>query len=262
MKHALVTGASEGIGRSFAMQLAAEGYTITAVARNLERLKELTNELGSGSHSYVVADLSSNSGVAQIKETLEQKKFSLLVNNAGLAFYGAFRQMDINKLNHMMRVNCDCVLQLSHAFLRAAQSGDALINVSSIASTLPMPITSLYAASKAFVTSLSQNLWYEERKRGVYVMALCPGVTKTSFNRRAGGDDKDIPLLLMTQTPDQVVRVALRALKKRSQPIVSSGAQKYFVWLSRIISRKWVTLMSGYVVDRGLPKKDGGYQNK
>ncbi|WP_413290901.1 SDR family NAD(P)-dependent oxidoreductase [Bdellovibrio sp. HCB337] len=248
----LITGASEGIGRSFAKRLSAEGHTVTAVARNEGRLQELMKELGGGkTHSYVVANLVSPEGVDKIAQLLTSEKFDLLINNAGLATYGEFRTMESAKSDEMMTLNCESLLQLSRAFLQRAQSGDAVINVSSGASFLPMPVSSVYTGSKAFVTAFSEALWYEERKRNIYVMALCPGITMTQFHSRAGGHDKQIPPWL-SQTPDQVVDRALKHLKKRSQPVVICGPQRLPILLTRLIPRKWVIFLSGKTLELGM----------
>lgn len=254
MKQALVTGASEGIGRSFAMKLTTQGFTITAVARNEVRLKNLMNELGGAGHDYLIADLSTEEGIARISHHLSENKYDLLVNNAGFTVYDAFHESKLFDNLNVLRVNCEAVLCLSHAFLLTAKVGDALINVSSTASFLPMTITSVYTGSKAFVTGFTESLWYEERKRGVYVMALCPGMTQSQFHTRAGGDNAQIPSWA-SETPDQVVELAMRELARRKKPIVVSGPQGYAIFLSRFISRRWLTLIAGKILELGMKNK-------
>jgi uncharacterized protein len=250
---ALITGASEGIGRSLAILLKDKGYSITVVARNQTRLQDLIRELGGGSHQAFSADLSTADGVNRVVDKIKSEKYDLLVNNAGMATYGSFRDVENSDLHHMCLVNSDTVMDLSHAFLKTARSGDALINVSSTASFLPMPVTSVYAGNKAFVTAFSQSLWYEERKRGVYVLALCPGMTRTQFHSRAGGKSDQIPDWF-SQTPEQVAQMAWKHLQKRSQPVVISGPQKYLIFLSRFVPRKWLTLMAGKTLEWGMKK--------
>jgi uncharacterized protein len=248
---ALITGASEGIGRSLALLLKEKGYSLTLVARNQAKLQALVNELGGSPHLMLAADLSTREGVERVSASLKTEKYDLLVNNAGMATYGSFREVENSDLHHMCLINSDAVMDLSHAFLMAAKSGDALMNVSSTASYLPMPVASVYAGNKAFVTAFSQSLWYEERKRGVYVMALCPGMTRTQFHSRAGGKSDQIPDWF-SQTPEQVAQMAWKHLQKRSQPIVISGPQKYLIFLSRLVPRKWVTLLAGKILEWGM----------
>ncbi len=246
-KKALVTGASEGIGKVFAKALAQEGYLITAVARNEARLNALVKELGA-EHSAIAADLSTESGQAKVAAALEAGHFDLLVNNAGVGTSGGFLDHSIEKQKAMLRLNCEALTSLSYAFLKNAKSGDALINVSSTLAFLPMPSLGLYSATKAFVTSFTESLWFEQKKRGIYVMGLCPGITATSFQVNAGGRTEDVPASL-AQTPEQVVAVALKALKTRTKPTVISGTQNsFFVALSRLLPRRSTVSMMGKMV--------------
>jgi short-subunit dehydrogenase len=242
----LITGASEGIGREFAHQLAAQGYTITAVARNEERLKSLIAELGGAPHSYRVTDLSDPNQVNALAKELELNDYDLLVNNAGFGIYKKFYQVPIEQHLAMTRLNCDALITLAHAFLQNASAGDSVINVASTLGFVPMPIGGLYSATKAFVVSFSESLWFEQKSRGIYIMALCPGATSTQFFERAGGTAEQEPPSAITQTPKQVVEIALRALKSRSQPTVICGLpNRTLVALARIFPRKWMVSLMG-----------------
>ena len=185
-KIAMITGASEGIGREFAVQLSRQGYQITALARNEARLKELCRELGP-TCKYLIADLGKAEGVKKAASEIKSRHYDLLINNAGYGVKGKFAELPLEKHLTMLHVNVTALVTLSHVFLNQAQSGDALINVSSSLAFLPMPSLGLYAASKALVTSFSESLWYQQKSRGVYVMGLCPGVTATNFSKRSGG---------------------------------------------------------------------------
>lgn len=246
MKTALVTGASEGIGKEFAKHLALEDYKVIAVARNEKKLKELISEIGSG-HSYLVADLTTESGLNKIIKVIEEQHFDLLVNNAGIGAVGKFTEIPLEKYKEVWSLNCDAVVKLSYAYLKTATKGDALINTSSSLAFMPVPSIGLYAATKAFVTSLSESLWYEQKSRGVYVMGLCPGMTSTNFNSNAGavGFANNAPKM-MTQKPEQVVDKALKALKSRKKPTVISGSMNnFFIGLTKFMSRKAIVSMMG-----------------
>jgi short-subunit dehydrogenase len=192
------------------------------VARNKERLESLVLELG-GQHSFIASDLSTPSGVKKIQEELSARHYSLLVNNAGFGLYGKFDKHDIDKSMAVLALNVDALVKLSHTFLESAEPGDALINVSSVLAFAPMPLNGIYSATKAFVTSFSESLWYEQKDRGVYVMNLCPGVTETEFHRRAGGTDKKRPPQALIESPEAVVDCAMKALGKRKSPTIISG---------------------------------------
>ena len=245
MKRALVTGASEGIGRQFAIQLAELGYSITAVARNEERLEELVAALP-GENFYITADLSTVSGAKRVAQELTETHYELLVNNAGVGVVGPFAETSIRRLQSMMKLNIDTLVMLSHAYLNVAQEGDALINVSSALAFLPMPLMSVYAATKAFVTSFSESLWQEQQAKGVFVMALHPGVTETNFHDRSGGDESNKPPKAMSQTPDVVVKAALQGLERRCNPTIISGIKnKLFASMGRFMPRKQLVTIMG-----------------
>lgn len=244
-KTALVTGASEGIGRAFAHALAQQGYTLTLVARSEARLQELGKSLGEG-HRVLFADLATAEGAARVAEVIKQGKFDLLINNAGAGVYGSFSEVELPKLQQMMRLNCDSLILLSHTFLAGAKSGDALINVASTLALLAFPGSALYAATKALVLSLSESLWFENRKRGVYVMGLCPGLTDTQFHTSSGGTDANRPPKNMSQTPEQVVAEALAALGKRAKPTVVTGfPNRAMLTFTKFMSRKGMIKMMG-----------------
>jgi uncharacterized protein len=243
-KKAIVTGASGGIGRAIAVRLVKEGYQITAVSRDATKLKNLIKELGDG-HTFFEADLSTEAGQEKVVKALQTDHYNLLVNNAGVGAMGAFTEVPLERLMAMTRLNCDALVKLSHAFLKKAQPGDALVNVSSTLAFLPFPVAGLYSATKAFVTSFSESLWFEQKKRDVYVMALHPGITSTDFQINAGGKMEDIPKGL-AQTPEQVAEVAVCELRARKKPTVISGAKNAMLaGISRLIPRKMTVSMMG-----------------
>jgi len=241
VKHALVTGASSGIGREFALQLARRGYRVTAVARREPLLRELLSALPGEGHDYLAADLADPAGVAAVAARMQDARCHLLINNAGYSVLQPFYQSGLALQQDILAVNCGALLTLSHHFLGQAQPGDALVNLSSIVADLPTPAQPVYSASKAFIASFSECLWQEQRDRGVYVMGLCPGVTETGFIQTATGGEsagESLPAAL-TQTPAEVVSEALAALEKRHKPIVVTGwANRLMVALMpRVLSR-------------------------
>jgi hypothetical protein len=243
-KRALITGASEGIGNAFARKLSQQGYTVTGVARNESKLKDLISAIGQN-HSYIVADLSSEAGQLKIGQELSANHYNLLVNNAGVGIVGNFSDTPLDRQLAMMRLNCEAVVRLAHAYLSTAQSGDALINISSAVGFTPMASFGLYCATKSFVTAFSEALWFEQKSKGIFVMDFCPGITSTNFQVNAGGRMEDLPKN-MAQTPEKVVANALKALAKRTRPTVISGLQNWiFASMPRMLSRKTLVNMLG-----------------
>ncbi len=225
MPRALVTGASAGLGAEFALQLAVRGYALTLVARREDRLRELLGLLAGNGHDYIAADLGSTEGCEQVARRLTSESYDLLINNAGYSSFEPFHSDSWRSQHAMLAVNCGALLHLAHSFLAGARPGDALVNLASVVAFLPTPAQPVYSASKAFVASLSECLWHEQRERGVYVMGLCPGVTRTEFIATASGgeaNDEALPSL-MVQDAEEVVAEALRALDQRKRPLVVTG---------------------------------------
>ncbi len=244
MKYALVTGASSGIGRVFAIRLAKDGFVVTAVARNEAKLKELISQLGA-KHSYINADLSTTAGLEKIQAELIAKKYDLLINNAGVGTQGKFTEIPYQKQMSMLHLNNQSLVGLSYTFLKTAKSGDALVNVSSALAFMPTPSMALYCATKAFVTSLSESLWYEVKDKGIYVLGLCPGITETEFQVTAGGRKEDLPKNL-SQTPEVVVSIAMEALEARQKPTVLTSFKNHmFAGMSRMLPRKAIVVLTG-----------------
>ena len=246
-KTAMVTGASGGIGLEFAERLAKDGYQVTLVARGEAKLKEIVARLGAG-HRAIAADLSVAVDAHRVAEDVRTTKYDLLVNNAGVGVYGNFADGSIDATTAMLRLNIDSLVELSHAFLKGAKSGDALLNVASTLAFLSFPGATAYCATKAFVNSFSEGLWFENKARGVYVAALSPGVTKTNFHEASGGTADQKPPEAITQTAAQVVEVGMNALKSRSSPsILTSFTNKAMVFFNtRMLPRKaMVNLMGG-----------------
>lgn len=145
-----------------------------------------------------------------------------LVNNAGFSHLGKYGEREFADEYGMLRVNCHALMALAHAFVRQAREGDALINLSSTTAYVPGPTQPAYCATKAFIASLSESLWYRARARGVYVQGLLPGVTQTEFVGRAGdrGGARRKLIDFASQPPKRVVDASPKALARRRRPTV------------------------------------------
>ena len=245
-KTALVTGASSGIGAAFARELARDGYAVTCVARSRDKLQDLVKELG-GNHRLLVADLADRSQLQRVEADVESTGYSLLVNNAGYGIYGRFEELPLDRQEHLMTVNTNALIRLSHSFLKKAAPGDALINVSSALSLLTYPGGAVYAATKAFVTTFTESLWYENKDRGIYVMALLPGVTDTNFHAVATAGRYAAAQTMRSYPPEVVVKKALAALRTRKAPSIISGPLYRFLTFlnTRLMSRTMMITIMG-----------------
>ena len=246
MKKALITGASSGIGSIFVRELARQGYDVTCVARNEEKLKGLTKEIGD-SHRYIKADLTGANDLAAICQEFSDSKYNLLVNNAGYGIYDRFENIPREKVHHLIRLNINALVDLSYAFLKSASSGDSLINVSSILSLLPYPGGAVYSATKAFVTNFTEALWYEYKGKGIYVMAFLPGVTNTNFHYIATGRKEYKAPSGPSYQPEVVVKEALAVLQKRKISTLISGLKYRLLTAlaTRLMSRAQMISMMG-----------------
>ena len=209
---ALVTGASSGIGEVMAGMLADAGVAVVAVARRADRLESLAER--HPGVEVLVADLATDAGQATVVDRIVDaaRPVDLVVNNAGFGVSGVFQELDPVRLAEEIDVNVAALTRLSHAALSVMvpRGRGWLLNVSSFASFQPAPNLAVYAATKAYVTSLTESLHEEARDHGVHVTALCPGLTRTEFQSVSNTQhySRDYPSLAWT-TVDEVVRTGL-----------------------------------------------------
>lgn len=185
---ALVTGASAGIGREIAVQLAARGYRLVLVARSIDALEALALEVRKlhGVHVRVLArDLASGAAARELADVLDDYdiRLDLLVNNAGAALGGFFRSQDTDEIEAMLELNMVAsTVLLRRVLARMLERGSGrILNVASLAGYQAVPGMAAYAATKAYLLSLSEALSEELRGTGVSVTALCPGLTRTGL---------------------------------------------------------------------------------
>jgi hypothetical protein len=188
----LVTGASSGLGEEFARQLAHRCRTMVLVARRGDLLSVLAAELirrhGVEVHCFQ-ADLADVGQRLQLAAALEEKSLvpDCLINNAGVGDYGTFADAEWTRVENMLRLNMEGLTHLIHLFLpkMIARSSGVVVNVSSIASLVPMPDLAIYAATKAYVSSFSEALRIELREHNISVFSVCPGPVHTGFGKAA-----------------------------------------------------------------------------
>ncbi|KZX59549.1 hypothetical protein A3709_14785 [Halioglobus sp. HI00S01] len=215
---ALVTGASSGLGIEFCRQLASRCDVIIAVARRLDRLEALAEELAAECEVHAVAaDLATVEGVAHTMEMLRQKgPVDILVNNAGYSPYGHFADSAIEEQRGMLALHCDATITLCRAAIgfMVEAGGGAIINVSSLGSFVPGPGLTVYGATKAFLNYFSQSLAAEVADQGIEVQALCPGLVRTEIHdsmTEQGFDGSRFPDEMWAES-EEVVAASLAAL--------------------------------------------------
>ncbi len=237
---ALITGASSGIGAEFGRQLSQKGYVVTAVARNSQKLKNQVATWGEG-HRCLVADLTVREELQKVKREMNEHHYDLLINNAGYGAHDYFESQDLDQLEKLMFLNMNALVHLTYQFIKSAGKGDAIINVSSVASEAPVPGGAVYSATKGFVTNFSEALWYENKERDIFIMALLPGMTKTNFQKVAMSNYKE-QLSSGGYDPEVVVDEAIKELERRKTPKLISGPKyRYLLGVGqRVFDRKFM----------------------
>jgi short-subunit dehydrogenase len=225
--YALVTGASSGIGKAFAENLAAKGMNLALVARRLDRLDALAATLHA-EHGIDVktcrTDLGTGGAAAEILDRTAALDIGLVISNAGFSLKGDHAAHDTAALTEMLMVNCHTPMQLAHGFiprLRARGKG-GLIFTSSIEALIGVPFSTAYSATKGFVNRLAEGLWGELSPHNIDVLALCPGATDTEALQRMKIDRASLPHLM---SAEEVVRLAFENIAN-GPVFVASGHYK------------------------------------
>jgi uncharacterized protein len=217
---ALITGASSGIGEEFARQLADRGYDLILVARRKDRLEQLAADLPTNA-TVIESDLATEADKLPAKVKRRRLQVDLLVNNAGFGTHGHFTEIDAKREAEMVRVNCESVVTLTHAFLPGMieRGRGGVITVASTAGKQPLPYETTYGASKAFAISFMEALWAELRGTGVRCLVVNPGPVRTEWQEVAGYDENTriVPGMI---DADKCVRDSLRAYDSGKRSVV------------------------------------------
>jgi hypothetical protein len=247
---ALITGASSGLGATFARQLANDGMDLVIVARRADRLEALRDELESraGIRCHVIAsDLSRPEAPGELLARTDSLGLEVdwLVNNAGFGTDGAFATLPLARELEQVQLNVVTLLVLTHLYLSGmvARRRGTVINVASIGSFVPTPYMATYSATKAFVLSFSEALAPEVAASGVQVLALCPGAVSTEFQQVAGVTGKLPDFSFMTA--EEVVQQAIAAARKGRRTLVPGWMNRAVVTSVRFMPRRLLTGIAG-----------------
>lgn len=245
MKTVLITGASGGLGKEFARLFAADGYDLVLVARNQERLQSLAKELESKYNitAHVLCyDLSVANAAAMLVQELQKRNIHVhtLVNNAGFGGFGLFHETNYEQEQQLLQVNITALTDLTKLLLpqMVQRKLGAILNIASTAAFQPGPLMAVYYASKAYVMNFSLALSVELKGTGVTVTCLCPGPTKTGFEKNAHmGTSRLFQKRVMDGVT--VAEIGYRALKA-GRPLVIAGRLNAFgAFMTRFVPRIW-----------------------
>lgn len=242
---ALVTGATSGIGYALCHLLASKGIHLIVSGRNSEQLEVLKKELGETVNVVTqCADLATEQGRESVIKLIEQYTPELVVNNAGFGLYGEVLKHSAKDNIEILKVNGEAVLEITLAAascLKRASKKGTIVNVSSVAAFFPFPYLSIYAASKAFINSLSESLYFELEPYGIRVLAACPGQVATKFSSRASGKENQ--------------EVRKRAFGGMSADFAAHQIWKQIVQGKRMHVFDWKYRFSVFLANHILPRK-------
>ena len=252
---ALITGASNGLGKDFAIKLAKEGYDLVLVARSEDKLDHIQNELKDiVDVKTEVMDLSNKENVYKLYEKY-RNKIDLLINNAGYGLCDEFSRIDLDNELNMINLNIITLHMLTKLFLNdfVAKDSGQILNVASLAAFEPGPLMATYYSTKSYVYNLTMSI-YEELRRNkshVKISVLCPGPVDTGFNDRAKVHFSVKPL-----TSDYVTSYALKKLKHNKLLIIPGLKMKLTVFGVRFMPRKLLLKMTYNIQERKTKSKN------
>lgn len=255
-KMALITGATSGIGLELARLMAKNGWSLVLIARNRQRLDDISEELKRDFNTGVVpitADLSLPSAPADVFRELQAKSIQpdILVNNAGFNEYGPFSATNLENELRMIQLHVSSLTALTKLLLppMLEKKNGKILNVASIGSFTPVPFNAVYGATKAYILSFSESLAEELRGTGVTVTALCPGATATEFAQRAGMENV---LLFRGVVMDaaKVARIGFDAMMLGKTIVVPGCLNWLTVFSLRFTPRKLMGRVSKYLMAR------------
>jgi uncharacterized protein len=242
MPFALVTGASKGIGRSIAEQLAIRGFDLLLVARSPDLLQQAAKEINQSTGReclWLALDLAGDQAAESVFEWCSKNQFnvSVLVNNAGYGLSGNFEKYSAEEHADMLKVNIITLTKLTRLFLPSflKQTAAYILNIGSSASYQAVPYLSAYAASKAYVLNFSRGLFQELKNTTVSVTCVCPGPTDTNFVNRANvGTKGQKAAERLNMSPQKVARMAVNSLFRHKPELITGGLNKlsaFFAWM-------------------------------
>lgn len=234
-KRVLITGATSGIGYEFSKIFIEEGYDAILVGRNLESLKELEkfSQDKNGSVYIYKLDLSKDLNIDFLYKDIKEKigEVNILINNAGIGLNGEFNDLSWDKQLDIINVNIIALTKLTKLILKdmVLRKEGKILNVASTGSYQPGPLISVYYASKAYVLSFSEALREEVKEKGIDIVTLCPGATKTNFSKRAGKEDLNVAM-----SAKDVAYCGYKALMKNRAICIPGFMNKILIFLSKV----------------------------
>lgn len=255
--YAIITGASKGIGRAIAFELAQKKYNLVLVARSENLLKEVKKEIQSKNEVAVETlslDLSTSDAASKLLAFCESKKLdvSVLVNNAGYGLSGKIDKHSVEDNSNMIHLNVLSLTQITQTFLPILEKNapSYILNVASTASYQAIPGLAIYSATKSFVLSFSRALHHELKSRNIHVTALSPGPTATEFSDRAQIGEKGLKAAEKTNmTAEEVAKIGVDALFDKNPEVVTGALNKIGAFGAWLLPKFVVEKLAGSIYE-------------
>jgi uncharacterized protein len=257
MPFALITGASKGIGKAIACELANRGYDLLLVARSADLLQQAADEITESTKRecrYLAIDLAKPESPEAVFDWCSKSNFviSVLINNAGYGLSGSFENYSIEQHREMLQVNINTLVELTRLFLPFFRKQQAayILNIGSTAAYQAVPLLTAYAASKAFVLSFSRGLSQELKSSSVSVTCICPGPTDTNFVNRANiGVKGQKAAERFNMSPVVVARIAVKSLFNKKTEVITGGVNKINAFFAWILPKQVVEIVAKKLYD-------------
>lgn len=262
-KTAVVTGASSGIGREFARQLAGLKMNVVLIARREHKLQELADELGEQKVKIVILplDLTERTQCQSVKRVFETEDIALLVNCAGNGVGGSFSGGDLDSSTHAVYLNSIVPMELMYYAIQHFQKQQfgAVINISSILAFKSLEHDAVYAASKAFLKELSLGLAQEYAESNIFICTVCPGDVRTEMLALDYGMPLEkIPSSILVMEPEECVQITLREFSRGKHLIIPGRLNQLFSLLLLALPRSWISFLE----KRLFSEKQGTYASE
>jgi len=263
MVYALITGASKGIGKAFAYELASRKHNLILTARSESLLQNLAEEIKNKfgvDVLYYSGDLCENDFINDLFLWTQKKKINInmVINNAGFGLWGKFCQLPIDDQIDMMNLNMSALVSLTYKFIPVLSESKQsyILNVASVASYLAIPTFSIYAATKAFVLSFSRSLKLELNEKGVRVCCLCPGATESEFLERAGMQSIGESASALYMSAEEVAKIGINGMLKGKTEIVPGFFNKLTKGGIGLAPKGIMERIAGMLYDDRKPSKN------
>ncbi len=247
-KTAIITGAASGIGYELSLLLAKDSYNLILIDLNMANLQEVKTtilNLYSCKINCIEKDLSRKDAASEVYAEIKEISVDVLINNAGFGIFGTFSKTDWERESEMLNLHIHTTTHLTKLFLPQMidRNSGKILNIASLAAFQPGPLMALYYASKAYILSFSEAIANELKETGVSITVLCPGQTKTAFQKTVSKTSSKIAGDFYGACPKKVAKSGYNALLKGKTVIVPGRFNKFLSFLPRVVPRSFATSM-------------------